>query len=118
MDMTSEWCYSFILVCKTNGKAKLCLDLPRLSKTLTRPVHRGPTLNDILPRLPGIKYLTLIYASSDYHNLKLDERLLYLTIFSCPCGRYRYKRLPFGTAPAGDTFQKIDGLFSSMPNAF
>ena len=44
----------------------------------------GPTLNDILPRLAGIRYLTLIETSSGYHNLKPDQESSYLTTFSCP----------------------------------
>ena len=40
-------------------------------------------------------------------------------MFSCPFGRYRYIRLPFGVAPVGDMFQKkIEKLFSGMPNGF
>ena len=61
----------------------------------------------------------LINAISGYHNLKLDERSLYLTMFSCPVGRYGYIRLPFRGAPARDVFQKkINELSSGMPNAF
>ena len=36
-------------------------------------------------------------------------------IFACQFGRYRYKRLPFVAAPAGDIFQrKIDEIFKDM----
>ena len=86
---------------------------------LIRPVHRGPTINDILPKLNNTKYLSLIDVSSGYHNLKLDERLSYLIMFACQFGRYRYKRLLFGAAPAGDMFQrKIDKIFKELPNVF
>ena len=34
---------------------------------------QGPSPNDILPRLAGVKYLMLIDVSSEYPNLKLDE---------------------------------------------
>ena len=57
--------------------------------------------------------------SSGYHNLKLDKKSSYFMIFACQFGRYRYKWLPFGAAPAGDMFQrKIDEIFKDMPNAF
>ena len=56
-----------------NGKVKLCLGLARLSIAQSRSVHRGPTLNVILPRLAGLKYLTQTDVSLEYHNLKLDE---------------------------------------------
>ena len=39
--------------------------------------------------------------------------------FKCQCGRYRYKRLPFGAAPTGDMFQrKIDKTFKDLPSMF
>ena len=69
----------------------LCLDPVRLNQVLIRPVHRGPTLNDILPRLNNVTYMSIIDASSGYHNLKLDEKLSYITTFACPLGWYWYK---------------------------
>ena len=54
-----------------------------------------------------------------YHTLKLDERTSYLKTFACQFGRYKYKRLPFGAALAGDMFQrKIDKIFKELPNVF
>ena len=54
VDEMSEWCNNFALVPKMNGKVQLCLDPARLKKVLIKPVYRGPTLNDILPRLVGV----------------------------------------------------------------
>ena len=45
----------------------------RLNPALTRPMHRGPTLNHILPKLNNVQYLSFIDMSSGYHNLKLDK---------------------------------------------
>ena len=56
---TSEWCNSFVLVPKANGKVRLCLEQALLSQALIRLVHRGPTLNDILPKIKNIRYLPL-----------------------------------------------------------
>ena len=40
-------------------------------------------------------------------------------IFVCQFGRYRYKQLPFGVAPAGNMFQrKNEEIFKDMPNVF
>ena len=60
VDETAEWYNSFILISKPNGKVRLCLDLARLNQALIRPVHRGPTLNDIFPKLNNEKYFSLI----------------------------------------------------------
>ena len=95
------------------------VDLARLNQTLISPIHRGPMLNNILPKLNNVQYMSIIDVSSGYHNLKLDDRLSYLTIFVFPFGQYRYKHLLFRAVPVGDMFQcKIDEIFSNMPNVF
>ena len=39
--------------------------------------------------------------------------------FTCQLGRYRYKGLLFGAAPAGDMIpRKIDDMFKDIPNVF
>ena len=79
VDKTAECCNSFVFIPKGNGKVRLCLDPAVLNQTLNRPVHRGPTLNNILPRLNNVKCMSIIDASSWYCNLKLDEKSSYLT---------------------------------------
>ena len=39
VDKMLEWCNSFVLVPKANGKVRLCLDPVRLNQALIRPVH-------------------------------------------------------------------------------
>ena len=43
VDKIAEWCNSFVLVPKANGKVRLCLDPAQLNQVLIRPLHRGPT---------------------------------------------------------------------------
>ena len=57
-----------------SGKVRLCLDPAQLNQALIRPIHRGPILNDILPKLDNVRYLSLIDVSSRYQNLRLDEK--------------------------------------------
>ena len=104
VDETAEWCNSFVLVAKANGRVRLCLDPAQLNQVLIRPVHRRSTLYDILSKLNNAKYLSLIDVSSGYHKLKLEKRLSYLTMYTCQFVRYRYKQLLFGAALAGDMF--------------
>ena len=75
-------------VLKVHGKVKLCLDPARLNNVLIRPVPIGSKLNDVLPRLAGIKYFMFIDVSLGYHNPKLNEKSSYLTIPFCPFDRY------------------------------
>ena len=73
VDKMAEWCNSFVLVPKANGKVQLCLDPTQLNQALIRLIHRGPTLNDILPKLNNVQYMSIIDVSLGYHNLKLDK---------------------------------------------
>ena len=115
----AEWCNSFVLVPKANGKVRLCLDPAQVNQALIRLVHQGLTLNNILPKLSNVQFMLIIDASLGYHNLWLDMQSSYLTSFACLFGRYCYKCLPFGSAPVGDMFQrKIDKIFNDMPNIF
>ena len=84
VEETAEWCNSFVLIPKANGKVRLCLDPVRVNQALNWALHRGPMLNDIQPRLNNVKYMLIIDASSGYHNLKLDEKSSDLTTFACP----------------------------------
>ena len=60
----------------------------------------------------------LVDTSSRYNNLKLNKNS-YLTSFPCPFDRYWYILLPFGTAQAGDMFQKkVHELFNDIPYNF
>ena len=119
VDEMAGWCNSFMVVPKANGKVWLCLDPAQLNQALIRLIYRGPTLNNILLKLNNVQYMSIMDASSVYHNLKLDKQSLYLTMFACPFGRYRYKHLPFGAALVGDMFQhKIDEIFNDIPNVF
>ena len=93
MDDRVKLCNSFMLVLKLNGKVRLCLDLARLNQGLIQPVHRGPILNDIFPKLTNARYLSLLGASSRYNKLNLDEQSLYLPTFACQFGRNRYNAL-------------------------
>ena len=78
---------TFVLVPRSNGKVRLCLDPVRLNKAPIQPVHRGPTLNDIFLKLNNVKYLPVIDTGSGYHNFKLDERSSYFTTFACQFSR-------------------------------
>ena len=75
VDNMTEWCNSFVLVSKANGKVWLCLDPAQLNQALIRLKHRSPTLNDIVPKLNKVQYMSIIDASSGYHKLKIDKQL-------------------------------------------
>ena len=112
----TDWVNLCVCVTKPNGKLRLCLDPKDLNKAIKRPHHNTPTLDDVLPKLNGAKFFTIIDARSGYWNIKLDEESSYHTTFDTPYGRHRFMRLPFGLNCARDVFQKkVDETFSDIP---
>ena len=70
---------------------------------------------DILSKLSGVKYFSLLDAKHGFWSLQLDDESSKLTTFGTPYGCYRFKCLPFRLSCAGDLFQaKIDEIFSDM----
>ena len=119
VDETAVWCNSFVLVPKANSKVRFCLGMAWLNQALVTPIHSGPTLNDILPKLNNVKYMSIIDACLGYHSLQLDTKSFLPNMFACPFCRYWYKHLQFGAAPVGNMFQcKINEIFNDMPNIF
>ncbi len=112
----TDWVNSCLCVTKANGTIRLCLDPKDLNKAIKRPYHYMPTLDNILPRLNGAKYFSILDARSGYWNIKLSDESSYLTTFNTPYGRYRFLRLPFGLVCAQDVFQrKVDETFGDLP---
>ena len=63
VDKTAEWCNSFVLVLKSNGKVRLCLAPVQLNQALIKPIHRSLTLNNILPKLNNVQYMSITDVS-------------------------------------------------------
>ena len=57
---------------KTKWKSQTMPRSSMVNQALIRPVHKRPTLNNIFLKVNNAEYLSLIDASSGYHNLKLD----------------------------------------------
>ena len=67
-------------------------------------------MDDILHRLNGAKYFTVVDSTSQFFNHKLDEDSNKLTTFGTPFGRYSYLRMPMGASLSSDVYQyKVNG---------
>ena len=116
VERPTDWVNSCVCVTKPNGSIRLCLDPKDLNKAIKRPHHVTPTLDDVLPKLNGAKFFSILDARSGYWNIKLNEESSYLTTFNTPHGRYRFLRLPFGLNCAQDIFQRmVDATFHDLP---
>ena len=112
----TKWVNSMVVIEKSQGKLRICLDPHDLNKNILRPHYPTRTLDDVLPQLTGAKYFTKLDARSGYWAMKLSKESANLTTFNTPYGRWKFLRMPFGIISAQDEFlRKMDEIYENLP---
>ena len=101
----SDWVNSMVIVEKSNGKLRICLDPRDLNQVIKRHHLQLPTAEEITARMAGARFFTKLDASSGYWQIKVDQESSKLLTFNTPFGRYRFLRLPYGVHSASEVFQ-------------
>ena len=120
VDRPTDWVNSIVLSEKKNDKGevtklRVCLDPRDLNKWAKREHYRSKTVDEVVTELNDAKFFTIVDTKKGYWHVPLDEESSYLTTFSTPFGRYRFKRLPFGLVVSQDVFQKqLDTAFEGL----
>ena len=76
------------------------------------------TLDDILPQLSNVKFISMDDTTSGYWHVPLDLASSLLTTFRTPYGKFRWLRIPFSLKIASDVFQeRLDQVLKLVPNS-
>jgi hypothetical protein len=115
VEQPTDWTSRMVIATKKSGDLRICIDPRPLNKALKRERYPIPVMDDILPKLANAKVFSKLDLTNAYWHVHLDEESSLLTTFQTPYGRYRWKRLPFGTSVSSELFQKrltvaLDGL--------
>ncbi|GFR84159.1 Pol polyprotein [Elysia marginata] len=102
----TDWCSPMVPVIKKNGDVCICTDLKNLNKYLKRERFMLPTAEDLIHKLTGSTIFSKLDLSSGFSQIPLDPDTAKLTTFITPCGRFSYKRLPFGISSVPEIFQR------------
>lgn len=102
----SNWASQIVLAKKKSGDIRICCNFkttinPQLYDD-KRPI---PRMDDILSRLGGNSYFSLIDLSGAYLQLELDSDSQELTTINTHVGLFSHTRLPFGVKTAPSIFQ-------------
>ena len=73
VDKPTDWVNSFVCMTKPRVGLRLCLDQKDVNKAIKRPHHVTSTLNDILPKLNGARYFSILDAQRGFWNIKFDD---------------------------------------------
>ena len=105
----SEWAAPTFVVPKKTGDVRILTDFRELNKVMKRKPYPLPKISDLLQKLQGFKYATVIDLSMGYYHIRLDEESSKLCTTILPWGKYRYLRLPMimGIKNSPDIFQQL-----------
>ena len=103
----TPWVSSMVVMRKSNGNLRLCIDPKDLNQALKRSHYPIPTIDEVLPEIIRARMSSTFDAGNGFWHIELDDGSSFLTTFNTPFGRFRWLRLPFGLASAPEEFQDV-----------
>ncbi|KAL7889063.1 hypothetical protein AOLI_G00040370 [Acnodon oligacanthus] len=111
----TQWVNPIVIVEKSNGELKICLDPCDLNLAVMREHYQLPTVEEVTSRLSKANYFTVLDPSSGFWQIKLDEASSHLCTFNALFGHYRFLRLAFGINSAPEVFHRtVRQLFEGV----
>ncbi|XP_055523097.1 uncharacterized protein K02A2.6-like [Wyeomyia smithii] len=103
----AAWVSPLVVVGKSNGEPRICLDLRRVNEAVLRERHPMPVVDEYLARLGTGKYWSKLDIKDAFLKVELAEESRDVTVFITNKGLFRFKRLPFCLVTAPELFQKV-----------
>ena len=111
----SEWAAPSFIIPKKDGTVRFINDFRELNKRIRRMPYPIPKIQDLLQKLEGFKYATLLDLNMGYYHIELDASSKQLCTIVFPWGKYEMQRLPMGLCNSPDIFQeKMSSLFADL----
>ena len=101
------WLANVVLVKKTNGKWRLCIDFTDLNRACPKDSFPLPRIDLIVDATAGHELLSFMDAFSGYNQIRMDPNDQEKTSFITEQGTYCYQVMPFGLKNAGATYQRL-----------
>ena len=104
----SAWSSPIVLVKKSNGKSRLCLDSRALNSVTIKDAYPMPNIEGIIGRLDATRYISSIDLKDAFWQIPLDDSSKEKTAFAIP-GRplYQFTRMPFGLCNAAQAMCRL-----------
>lgn len=107
-ESNSPWCSPVVLVKKSNGQPRLCLDSRKLNLVTKKDAYPLPVIDGLLSRLHDTKFISCIDLKDAFWQIPLSIRAREKTAFTIE-GRplYQFKVMPFGLCNAAQTLCRL-----------
>lgn len=85
----TEWCAPMVPVLKkNNARARICVNLTKLNKSVKRECYILPTPEETMSRLSGATVFSSLHAASGFWQIPLHRESCKPKTFITPFGRY------------------------------
>ena len=91
VEVHTLWCAGMVVVPKSNGKVRICVDLTKLNENVCRENHPLPEIDALHGKIGQSKVYTKLDANSGFWQQKLANESQLLTTFLTLFGRYCYQ---------------------------
>ena len=102
-----SWLANLVLVKKTNGKWRTCVDFTDLNKACPKDCFPLPRIDQLVDATSDHALLSFMDAYSGYNQILMHVPVQEHTSFITDCGLYCYKVMLFGLKNAGATYQRL-----------
>ncbi|KAJ3698911.1 hypothetical protein LUZ61_002616 [Rhynchospora tenuis] len=102
-----QWLANPVLVTKSNGQWRMCIDYTDLNKACPKTPFPLPSIDAMIDSTAGFKYLSFMDAYSGYNQIRMSPADEEKTSFVTEEGLYCYKVMPFGLKTAGAEYQRM-----------
>ena len=84
----THWCAGVVIVPKSTGAVRICVDLKPLNASVLRQPHPIPKVDETLAQLSGATIFSKVDANSGFWQIPLAEESQPYTTFISPFGRF------------------------------
>ncbi|CAD7092814.1 unnamed protein product [Hermetia illucens] len=102
----SEYSSPVILVAKSDGTDRLCIDYRALNAITVKEPFPVPSVEEQVAQLAGNSFFTTLDFISGYYQIPIAESSKKYTAFATHVGQYEFNVAPFGLTNAPFKFQR------------